>query len=82
MLLVGGTERDNTEDSEFARALTSAHGRLQSAIPPAVHRAKAVALGDLKQAPAWRQANAEVNRRWLMDIRTVNMLAPLLQLID
>lgn len=60
VLLVGGAERDNTEDAEFARALGSAQQRLQAAIPPAVHRAKAVALGDRTQAPAWRAANAEI----------------------
>ncbi|XP_049881942.1 vinculin [Pectinophora gossypiella] len=60
VLLVGGAERDNTEDAEFARALAAAHGRLQAAIPPAVHRAKAVALGDAAQAPHWRSANAEI----------------------
>ncbi|XP_063834865.1 vinculin [Ostrinia nubilalis] len=60
VLLVGGTERDNTEDSEFARALSTAHARLQAAIPPAVHRAKAVALGDKTQAPQWRAANAQI----------------------
>uniref|UniRef100_A0A2A4JNP8 Vinculin n=1 Tax=Heliothis virescens TaxID=7102 RepID=A0A2A4JNP8_HELVI len=60
VLLVGGAERDNTEDQEFARALTSAQQRLQAAIPPAVHRAKAVALGDRGQAAAWRTANSEV----------------------
>lgn len=61
MLLVGGAERDNTEDADFARALSSAHQRLQAAIPPAVHKAKAVALGDKGQAPAWRSANSEVS---------------------
>jgi hypothetical protein len=60
VLLVGGAERDNTEDAEFARALSGAHQRLQAAIPPAVHRAKAVALGDRTQAAPWRSANAEV----------------------
>ncbi|XP_061724423.1 vinculin isoform X4 [Cydia pomonella] len=60
VLLVGGAERENTEDAEFARALNSAHQRLQAAIAPAVHRAKAVALGDSSQAPAWRQANSEI----------------------
>ncbi|KAL0859673.1 hypothetical protein ABMA27_010792 [Loxostege sticticalis] len=60
VLLVGGAERDNTEDADFARALSSAHQRLQAAIPPAVHKAKAVALGDKGQAPAWRSANSEI----------------------
>ncbi|XP_063370152.1 vinculin [Cydia amplana] len=60
VLLVGGAERENTEDAEFARALNSAHQRLQAAIAPAVHRAKAVALGDSSQAPAWRSANSEI----------------------
>ncbi|KAJ0171018.1 hypothetical protein K1T71_013217 [Dendrolimus kikuchii] len=60
VLLVGGAERDNTEDAEFARALSAAHQRLQAAIPPAVHRAKAVALGDRQQAPHWRAANADI----------------------
>nr|XP_049705344.1 vinculin isoform X3 [Helicoverpa armigera] len=60
VLLVGGAERDNTEDQEFARALSSAQQRLQAAIPPAVHRAKAVALGDRAQAAAWRTANSEI----------------------
>ncbi|CAH0599023.1 unnamed protein product [Chrysodeixis includens] len=60
VLLVGGAERDNTEDVEFARALSLAQQRLQAAIPPAVHRAKAVALGDRAQAQAWRPANAEI----------------------
>lgn len=60
VLLVGGAERDNTEDAEFARALGGAQQRLQAAIAPAVHRAKAVALGERAHAAAWRAANAEV----------------------
>ncbi|CAB3241368.1 unnamed protein product [Arctia plantaginis] len=60
VLLVGGAERDNTEDAEFARSLGGAQQRLQAAIPPAVHRAKAVALGERAQAAAWRSANAEI----------------------
>ncbi|CAG9796238.1 unnamed protein product [Diatraea saccharalis] len=60
VLLVGGAERDNTEDAEFARALDAAHRRLQAAIPPAVHRAKAVALGDRAAHPHWRAANKEI----------------------
>ncbi|KAI5639042.1 vinculin family domain-containing protein [Phthorimaea operculella] len=60
VLLVGGAEKDNTEDAEFARALSAAHARLQQAIPPCVHRAKAVALGDKGQVPHWRSANNEI----------------------
>ncbi|XP_035456928.2 vinculin [Spodoptera frugiperda] len=60
VLLVGGAERDNTEDAQFARSLAGAQQRLQAAIPPAVHSAKAVALGDKAQAPHWRAANAEI----------------------
>ncbi|XP_059047686.1 vinculin [Achroia grisella] len=60
VLLVGGAERDNTEDAEFARELAAAHQRLQAAIPPAVHAAKGVALGDTARGPAWRAANAEI----------------------
>ncbi|CAH0687078.1 unnamed protein product [Chilo suppressalis] len=60
VLLVGGAERDNTEDADFARSLGTAHQRLQAAIPPAVHRAKAVALGDKAAAPQWRAANKEI----------------------
>ncbi|XP_053618878.1 vinculin isoform X2 [Plodia interpunctella] len=62
VLLVGGAERDNTEDGEFARALADATLRLQAAIAPAVHRAKALALGDRQPqaVSAWRSANAEI----------------------
>lgn len=63
VLLVGGAERENTEDAEFARALNAAQQRLQGAIPPAVRRAKDVALGGAPHAPAWRSANAEVSPR-------------------
>lgn len=60
VLLVGGSERDNTEDGEFARALDAAHRRLQAAIPAAVRRAKGVAQADRAQLPHWRAANAEI----------------------
>ncbi|KAM3956903.1 LOW QUALITY PROTEIN: vinculin [Aphomia sociella] len=60
VLLVGGAERDNTEDAEFARELWAAQQRLQAAIPPAVHQAKAVALGERGRVPAWRAANGEI----------------------
>ncbi|XP_037294811.1 vinculin isoform X2 [Manduca sexta] len=60
VLLVGGAERDNTEDSEFGRVLGAAQARLQAAIAPAVRAAKQVALGDRAHAPLWRQANAEI----------------------
>ncbi|XP_060807514.1 vinculin [Amyelois transitella] len=62
VLLVGGAERDNTEDAEFARSLSAAHQRLQAAIPPAVLRAKDIALGDRQQpaVSAWRTANSEI----------------------
>lgn len=60
MLLVGGAERDNTEDGEFARALAAAQQRLQAAIAPAVLRAKAVAVGERAHVPLWRAANQEV----------------------
>ncbi|XP_026318177.1 vinculin-like [Hyposmocoma kahamanoa] len=60
VLLVGGAERDNSEDAEFARALAAAHQRLQAAIAPAVRLAKAVALQQRAQVPPWRAANAEI----------------------
>ncbi|XP_048487012.1 vinculin isoform X3 [Plutella xylostella] len=60
VLLVGGSERDNTEDGHLARSLTAALERLQGSIAPAVQRAKRVALGDLSQAPDWRHANNEI----------------------
>ncbi|KAH9628216.1 hypothetical protein HF086_003048 [Spodoptera exigua] len=60
VLLVGGAERENTEDASFARSLGAAQQRLQAAIAPAVRCAKAVALGDRAHAAAWRAANAEV----------------------
>ncbi|CAH2098991.1 unnamed protein product [Euphydryas editha] len=60
VLLVGGAERDNTEDGEFAAALSAAQQRLQAAIAPAVRAAKRVALADRAAPPAWRAANAEI----------------------
>ena len=60
VLLVGGAERDNTEDGEYAAALAAAQQRLQAAIAPAVRAAKQVALGGAPGAPHWRRANAEV----------------------
>ncbi|CAH0731450.1 unnamed protein product, partial [Brenthis ino] len=60
VLLVGGAERDNTEDGEFAAALAEAHARLQAAIAPAVRAAKRVALADATAPPVWRKANAEI----------------------
>lgn len=60
VLLVGGTERDNSEEATFSAALGAALRRLQAGIPPCVTRAKQVALHGAAGAPAWRQANAEV----------------------
>ncbi|XP_045456604.1 vinculin [Melitaea cinxia] len=60
VLLVGGAERDNTEDKEFAAALSAAQQRLQAAIAPAVRAAKRVALADRAAPPAWRAANGEI----------------------
>ncbi|XP_041983390.1 vinculin [Aricia agestis] len=60
VLLVGGAERENTDDGEFAAALADATARLQAAIPPAVRHAKRVAQRDATAPPAWRQANAEI----------------------
>ncbi|XP_064075160.1 vinculin isoform X2 [Vanessa tameamea] len=60
VLLVGGAERDNTDDGEFAAALAAAQARLQAAIPPAVRAAKRVALADPAAPPVWRHANAEI----------------------
>ncbi|XP_047516631.1 vinculin isoform X3 [Pieris napi] len=60
VLLVGGAERENTEDSEFALALGAAQQRLQASIPPAVRHAKLVALQDRSAVPAWRAANNEI----------------------
>ncbi|XP_050671830.1 vinculin [Leptidea sinapis] len=60
VLLVGGAERENTDDSEFAHALLGAQQRLQEAIPPAVRHAKTLALGDDSAAPAWRAANDQI----------------------
>ncbi|CAK1595344.1 unnamed protein product [Parnassius mnemosyne] len=60
VLLVGGAERENTEDGEFARALGGAQQRLQASIAPAVRLAKRVALRDRAAVPAWRAANAEI----------------------
>ncbi|XP_050357286.1 vinculin isoform X2 [Nymphalis io] len=60
VLLVGGAERDNTDDGDFAGALGAAHARLQAAIAPAVRAAKRVALADRAAPPLWRRANAEI----------------------
>ncbi|XP_045507640.1 vinculin [Colias croceus] len=60
VLLVGGAERENSSDGEWAGALGAAQRRLQDAIPPAVRHAKRLALGDAPAAPAWRRANAEI----------------------
>ncbi|XP_052753588.1 vinculin [Galleria mellonella] len=60
VLLVGGAERDNTEDAAFARELAAAQQRLQAAIPAAVRAAKGVATRDRASLPAWRAANAEI----------------------
>ncbi|XP_038219252.1 vinculin [Zerene cesonia] len=60
VLLVGGAERENTEDGEWAGALGAAQRRLQDAIAPAVRQAKRLALGDAAAAPAWRHANGEI----------------------
>ncbi|XP_068624642.1 vinculin [Battus philenor] len=60
VLLVGGAERENTEDGEFARALGGAHQRLQASIAPAVRLAKRVALGERAAAAGWRAANNEI----------------------
>ncbi|GBP04691.1 Vinculin [Eumeta japonica] len=62
VLLVAASERDNTEDGEFSRALSAAHQRLQAAIPPAVRGAKAIALGDKSHAGDWRANNAQIIR--------------------
>ncbi|CAG4985153.1 unnamed protein product [Colias eurytheme] len=60
VLLVGGAERENSSDGEWAGALGAAQRRLQDAIPPAVRQAKRLALGDANAAPQWRRANDEV----------------------
>ncbi|XP_069362804.1 vinculin isoform X5 [Maniola hyperantus] len=60
VLLVGGSERENTEDGEFAAAIAAAQQRLQAAIAPAVRAAKRVALNDRTAVPVWRGANNEI----------------------
>ncbi|CAH2060397.1 unnamed protein product, partial [Iphiclides podalirius] len=60
VLLVGGAERDNSEDGAFAAALGGALQRLQGSIAPAVRLAKRLALADRAALPAWRAANAEI----------------------
>ncbi|KOB75304.1 putative alpha-catenin [Operophtera brumata] len=60
VLLVGGAERDNSEEDQFSAALGAALRRLQASIPPAVTCAKQVALSGAAHAPAWRHANAEI----------------------
>ncbi|XP_072945946.1 vinculin [Epargyreus clarus] len=60
ILLVGGAERENTEDGSLLAALAAAQARLQAAIAPAVRAAKLLALGDRNAAPGWRAANNEI----------------------
>ncbi|XP_052745183.1 vinculin [Bicyclus anynana] len=60
VLLVGGLERENTEDGEFAAAIGAAQQRLQAAIAPAVRAAKRVALNDRAAVPVWRAANNDI----------------------
>ncbi|VVC87569.1 unnamed protein product [Leptidea sinapis] len=55
VLLVGGAERENTDDSEFAHALLGAQQRLQEAIPPAILKASSgveAALAGHHRAPS------------------------------
>ncbi|KAL4706658.1 hypothetical protein ACJJTC_005043 [Scirpophaga incertulas] len=60
VLVVGGAERENTEDAQFARALGGAQQRLQTAIPPLVLAAKRLALGTDLAPHAWRHANGQI----------------------
>lgn len=62
VLLVGGMERANTEDSQYQHQLSATLNTLQAAVGPAVREAKHVALGDHSHVPSWRNDNSEILR--------------------